>query len=179
MKVKRFSLQPFSPSGLPRGLKITGSIGRRSGALSVRYILAGPLAEIIVPEKAGAPERKDALWEDTCFELFIGLPDRGRYWEFNLSPSGHWNVYRFSSCRKDMREEPAYTSLSLRAERRPDALRLSLDFDPDIIIPAGDKLKAGISAVIKLMDGRLTCWALAHPGARPDFHNRESFIVEL
>jgi len=179
MNVKRFSLKPFSPSGLPPGLKITGGIRRHNGALAVRYTLTGPLAEIIVPAKADAPERKDALWEETCFELFIGLTDSGRYWEFNLSPSGHWNVYRFSSYREEMREEPACSSLSPNTERQPDALRLSLDFDPDIIIPAGKELKAGISSVVKLRDGRLTYWALVHPGARPDFHSRESFIVEL
>ncbi|MBI5740209.1 MAG: DOMON-like domain-containing protein [Nitrospirae bacterium] len=179
MNLKRFSLEPFSSSGLPPGLKITGSIGRQNNALAVRYELTGSLAEIIVPAKADAPGRKDKLWEETCFELFIGLPESKQYWEFNLSPSGHWNVYRFSSYREDMREEPACSSLSLSTESRPDALSLSLDFDLDIIIPADSELKAGVSAVVKLMDGRLTYWALVHPGDRPDFHSRRSFIVEL
>ena len=41
------------------------------------------------------PRRRDRLWEETCLELFLGEEGSERYWEFNLSPAGHWNVYRF------------------------------------------------------------------------------------
>src|SRR4030042_7193941 len=60
------------------------------------------------------------------FSLFP-FPGEGseRYWEFNLSPAGHWNVYRFASYRKEMREEPAFASLPFRVRTEPEALRLS------------------------------------------------------
>jgi len=36
-----------------------------------------------------------------------------------------------------------------------------------------------VAAVVKLRDGRVTYWALSHPGPRPDFHRRDSFLIKL
>jgi len=33
--------------------------------------------------------------------------------------------------------------------------------------------------VIKLKNGEKSYWALAHRGKQPDFHLRESFVVEM
>ena len=60
---------------------------------------------------ADMPARRDRLWEETCFEFFLAVKNSPRYWEFNLSPAGHWNVYRFADYRQGMQEEPAFASL--------------------------------------------------------------------
>ncbi|MDO8281189.1 MAG: DOMON-like domain-containing protein [Thermodesulfovibrionia bacterium] len=177
MKSRSFSLTPFS-SGLS-GIDITVSIERSSNKLTVSYSLTGDISELVIPAPTDLPERSNAIWEETCFELFIGLKNSDNYWEFNISPAGHWNVYRFSSYREGRQEEPAFTSLPFKVSIHHNALLLSLELDLDKIKLTDEKLNAGISAVIKHRDSRMTYWALTHTKERPDFHNKESFIIEL
>ena len=179
MNSRSFSLKPFQSAGLLPGLEITGSIERYSDRLSMSYALSGPMDEVVLPAPADKRVRKNRLWEETCFEFFLGVKSFEHYWEFNLSPAGHWNVYRFMSYRQGMQEEPAFTSLPFGVRIQPETLRLILELDPDRIIPPGRVLQVGISAVIKTIHGDITYWALTHPGPQPDFHRRDSFIVEL
>jgi hypothetical protein len=43
----------------------------------------------------------------------------------------------------------------------------------------GSPLRLGLAAVIETTDGALSYWALAHPAARPDFHRREGWTLQL
>jgi hypothetical protein len=177
MTSRNFSLQPFSP-GLS-DLEITGTIARQTHRLAVRYVLHGPLENLVIPAPAGMPARRHGLWEATCFEFFFGVKDTPGYWEFNLSPAGHWNVYRFSDYRQGMVEEIAFRSLPLSVSCRPDSLLVALDVEIDRIVAADQPLAVGLAAVLKLRDQEVTYWALAHPGPQADFHRRDSFLVEL
>ncbi len=179
MKGMDFSLRPFREDGSLSGLRITGHIRRLAGLLSVGYGVFDLSAELTVPEPADIPLRKDALWEETCFEFFLAGKNSSRYWEFNLSPSGHWNVYRFESYRNDMREEAAFTLLPFSVSRQPDELQLLLELDLSRIIEPQQKLDVAVSAVIKHHDCTIDYWALTHPGPRPDFHRRDGFILEI
>lgn len=175
----RFLLKPFPGEGNPAGLTIGGSIARRAGTLSVRYEVRGNLSKLSIPAAAEAPRRKDRLWEGTCLELFLGTADSGEYWEFNLSPAGHWNVYRFDRYREGMREEPAITSLPFDVRRDPEALILTAEFGIGKLVPAGKDLAATAAAVIGTIDGGKSHWALVHPASRPDFHRRDGFALIL
>ncbi len=116
-------------------LKITGEISRVSNRLAIRYELVGHLSEIVVPIPADMPVRKNALWEETCFEFFIAAKDSSRYREFNLSPAGHWNVFCFDAYRKGMQEDAAVISLPFNSHFSPGVLSLSLEIDLDRILP--------------------------------------------
>jgi hypothetical protein len=179
MNVLSFSLQPFQGEEPGGDLKIEGTIGRRSDTLSIGYALLGNLSELALPAPAESPGRKDRLWEGTCLEFFLGIQNSGRYWEFNLSPAGHWNVYRFASYRKEMREEPAFTTLPFRIRMEPGALRLSLDLGLGKIIPTGRAIEVAVGAVIRTVTGKTSHWALVHPGPRPDFHRRDGFTLSI
>jgi len=179
MKGRSFSLKPFSSAGLPPYLEITGDIGRSSNKLSISYTLSGPLAELVVPAHADLRLRKNGLWEETCFEFFLGPVNSGHYWEFNLSTSGNWNVYRFTSCRQGMQEETAFTALPFSVQVHSGSLQLSLEVELDKLVPTDQDLKIGISAVIKTINGSMTFWALTHPGPEADFHRRDAFIIDL
>ena len=48
-----------------------------------------------------------------------------------------------------------------------------------LIVAADRRIEVGVAAVIELAGGGLTYWALSHPGPQPDFHRRESFLVEV
>jgi hypothetical protein len=174
-----FSLQPFSPISPPLNFKITGHIARRSHQLAIRYDLRGDLAELMIPAPADLPVRRHGLWEETCCEFFLAVKDGVRYWEFNLSPAGHWNVYRFAGYRQGMAEEIAFTSLPLSVRRHSDSLQVVLELDVEKIVAADQPLMVGIAAVIKLAGNGVTYWALIHPGPQADFHRRDSFLVEL
>jgi hypothetical protein len=156
-----------------------GTIARRANALAIRYTLRGRLGEVVIPEPAAMPVRKRGLWEETCFELFLAIRGTQRYWEFNLSPAGHWNAYRFASYREGMEEERDFSSLPFRVERQSDSLSLRLELDLDKIARSDQVLEVAVSAVIKQRDGSITYWALTHTGSQPDFHRRDSFIIAL
>lgn len=174
-----FQLQPFAAAGAHADLTITGSISRDSRALAIRYGVQGPRAALTIPASAEGPARRRGLWEETCFELFLAGKDSRCYWEFNLSPSGDWNVYRFDDYREGMREEPAFAALPFRFEIRSDGLWLALECFLDGIVASDQALEVALSAVIKHGDGKMTYWALTHPGPFPDFHRRDSFIITL
>lgn len=178
MKSQSFSLIPFpSVSPLP-GVKITGTVDRRGSVLYLRYDLTGLIGSRALPARAATPARKDGLWKETCFELFLGLEGSDQYWEFNFSPSGDWNVYSFEAYRQGMQEEQAFASLPFSVQSHPDSLNLSVELDLEKIILRDHVLKAGISAVVRSAGGDCTYWALAHPGTQPDFHRKDGFIVE-
>ena len=109
MNSRSFSLKPFSSVGIP--IMIKGSVGRLANKFSISYSLTGALSEIVIPAPADMPERRNNIWQETCFEFFLGLKDYDQYWEFNLSPSGHWNVYRFEAYREGKQDEETFTSL--------------------------------------------------------------------
>ncbi|MEH1843123.1 MAG: DOMON-like domain-containing protein [Nostoc sp.] len=201
MNDQTFSLKPFpSTKSLPN-LKIAGNIARNYNQLSICYTLGGDLKEIALAlaqrlvEKptvplllsklpiADAPSnkslRKDELWKDTCFEFFLGIKDSQRYWEFNLSPTGYWNVYRFDGYRQGMQEETAFEKLPFSVQNQADSLALALDVDLDKIISAEQEIELAITTVVKHRDGEVTYWALTHQATEADFHLRDSFIIKL
>jgi len=178
MKSQGFFLRPF-PSACPLpSVKITGTVGRRGSVLYLGYDLLGLTEALAIPAPAAVPARRDGLWKETCFELFLGLEKSYRYWEFNFSPAGHWNVFSFETYRQGMREEQAFASLPFFVHIHPEALNLSVELDLDKIILRDQALKVGISAVLRSVEGDCTYWALAHPNTKPDFHRKDGFIIE-
>lgn len=179
METRDFSLEPFPGEEVPPALRITGTAGLRGDTLSVAFALRGGLSGIAIPPPARVPERKDRLWEETCLELFLGEAGSAGYREINLSPSGHWNVYRFSGWREGMREEEAVASLPFSVVRGPDALMLSLAMDLSPVFPEKSDLEIGACAVLRHSAGGTSHWALRHPASRPDFHRRDGFAIVL
>jgi hypothetical protein len=176
---KRFSLEPFPGEPVPAGLSIAGAVGRTGETLAIRYALSGDLSGLDVAPPAGVAERRDRLWEATCLELFVAEADADGYLEINLSPAGHWNVYRFDGCRRGMRAEAAFAALPFRVLRRPGALALTLALDLSTAFPPGRPWSVAVAAVVRSASGAASHWALAHPGDRPDFHRRDAFLLDL
>ncbi|MBW4479661.1 MAG: DOMON-like domain-containing protein [Tolypothrix brevis GSE-NOS-MK-07-07A] len=179
MNEQNFSLQPFNLTSSLSDLKITGSIARNVNKLTICYALLGDLTKVEILESADLPKRKYDLWEETCFEFFVGIKNYPDYWEFNLSPAGHWNVFHLDDYRQGLQEEIAVTSLPFNVEHKPDALLVDLEIDLNQFILVEQTLEVAITSVIKSNDGNLSYWALTHCGQEADFHRRDSFIVEL
>ena len=117
MNLRNFALTPFTPLRPGLEVAVTGSLVRDARTLAITYTLRGPLAGLVIPAPDPRPARRDGLWEATCFEFFLAAPGTPAYWEFNLSPAGHWNVYRFADYRTGMTEETAVKALEVRVRR--------------------------------------------------------------
>ncbi|MFN9621135.1 MAG: DOMON-like domain-containing protein [Synechococcaceae cyanobacterium] len=180
-----FALVPFGGEPAEAGLRLGGRIGRERERLWVAYCLTGPLPSLAIPPLAATPRRRDELWQATCLELFLALPGQEGYREFNLSPSGDWNVYRLDGYRQGLRPDPAWTALPLRRrDPNPEAgadaaleIHLSTTLPPELA--AAHELEAAVTAVLQLQDGSCRYWALRHPGEEADFHRRDGFALRL
>jgi hypothetical protein len=179
MNHQNFVLQPFAPASPPPPYRLTGVISRRTGKLAICYELQGPLGELAIPSPASLPARRHGLWQETCFELFLAVRNTQPYWEFNLSPAGHWNVYRFEAYRQVRQEEAAFSSLPFEVQTEPDSLRLALEVELAPLVSDKQVLEGGISAILQGKSGALSYWALAHFGSQPDFHRRDGFLISL
>ncbi len=178
MKKQNFFLHPFHKTGSER-IIIQGEIGRKDGTLSLTCSISGCLSDVLLPKTTGSPERRDRLWEETCFEFFIGPVGYKHYWEFNLSPAGHWNVYSFTSYREGMKAEAAFESLPFVVQREPDSLKVSVELPLKSLIDKDQAIDISACAVIKQSDQTMSYWALSHAGRTPDFHLRDSFGIRL
>jgi hypothetical protein len=181
--MKYFKLQPFPSTGSLPAIDISGRIDRQRERLSLKYYLSGDLDAIEIPAPV-VPTQTDKLWEATCFEFFLGIPDDRNYWEFNLSPSGDWNIFHLDDYRQGLREELAVTTLPFKIDLQPNLLSLDLEFDLSKIIDrsllaAVPAIAVSVTTVIKPHQGEVSYWAISHCGKEADFHLRESFAIEI
>ncbi|RJP91601.1 MAG: hypothetical protein C4518_07770 [Desulfobacteraceae bacterium] len=176
-----FTLHPFhSVSADTPDISITGHISRTAQILGICYQLAGDCTALDLPDLAEQPLRKDLLWQETCFELFVRKSHSKGYWEINLSPAGHWNIYRFDGYRAGMRVETETSAPLVQSdEQNPGVRKISAMIRLDGLMTAIQPIRVAISTVIKTLTGQISYWALAHPGPGPDFHHRKGFLLTL
>jgi hypothetical protein len=179
MNSPNFALQPFSAGALVSQFSLTGTISRQGTRLTISYTLTGPLQELIIAPPAHKSARQWVLWETTCFEFFLATNDTPAYWEFNLSPAGHWNMFRLAGYRAGIQEEQALQALPFIVNRQPEMLTLVLEVDLVAIILPNKPLEVAISTVLQHRDGQLSYWALTHLGSEPDFHRRQGFLIRF
>ena len=175
--VQNLQLQPFSAENAPEDCLINVFLSRDGDGLQVVFELDANLTDLIIPDfDSSKVQRLDNLWEHTCFEVFIAQKDMPNYWEFNLSPSGDWNIYSFTYYRKGMKPEMLFKALPLdvviMSERKLN-MRTAIDLD---LIPLSTDLVIGISAVLEDREGVKSYWAVNHPGKMPDFHARAGWL---
>jgi|KBSSwiStaDraftv2_1062776.scaffolds.fasta_scaffold112343_2 hypothetical protein len=179
MSEESFSLICFPATHTP-DFSITGHISLQKNIVHLHYSLTGSIEDILLPPASVHPGRKDDLWKSTCFEFFLAIKGQPRYWEFNMSPSGDWNVYRMDAYRRiGFREETSIQLLPFEIKKEAGELSLGVQIDLNPLLQPNQFLDFGITAVVQTLDGAETFWALAHPAPVADFHLRESFILEL
>jgi hypothetical protein len=171
-----YDLIPFSKHSL--ALQVRADF-RRLGAslMELRFEVADPVGLVLDRPTAAHYERADlkrvdGLWKTTCFEAFWGEPGQPGYYELNLSAnSGRWNLYQFDSYRQPQPPTP------------------SNDFElEDLLVSAQSliarlrgesaKIEASLCAVLRTSEGPLY-YATRHAGEKPDFHLRQSFVIQL
>ena len=174
-----FLLIPFLDANVP-DITIKGKILRQNNLFTIHYALTGKIEDIFLPSLLVNPTRKDDLWKTTCLEFFVAIEDLPQYWEFNLSPSGDWNVYYMDAYRRiGFREETSIKRLQFETQKAANSFLLTAGVDLKPIIRLEQILEVGVTAVIQTKEGRETYWALKHPASEADFHQRESFDLAM
>lgn len=167
---------PATPCSAARA--VLARVSRGSRILELRYVIEGDIARLRLPPSA-VPRIAEGLWRHTCCELFVACEGEPGYREYNFSPSGEWAAYAFSRYRETvpLLRQPQNPGIVLRRQ----AQRLELDARVPFEHPG--KISVGLAAVLEEEGGegpgRLSYWALRHPGGKPDFHHREAFALEL
>ncbi|APD48890.1 DOMON-like domain-containing protein [Synechococcus sp. CS-602] len=173
------SLHPFEASADAEAFSLEAWISRFPGRLQIRYRLAGPMDQLVLPPPAGQPRRRDQLWQSTCFEAFVAHAGQPAYWEVNLSPSGDWNVYRLAGYRAGLEAETGCRSVVSEVKRQPGLLSVDLSLDLAPWFGEAQALDMAVTAVLEHKGETLSYWALAHAGPEADFHDRRGFLLQL
>lgn len=180
-------LRPFAGQAQLEAFSLDAMALHDAGILRLQFVLQGPLAQLRLPAPAPEPQRRDGLWASTCFEAFVGIVGMESYWEINLCPSGHWNLYALRAYRQGLRAEPSVQTLPFRRSQQLIATgieRIELQLDLDLaplsrpLVDQQHELTLEISATAVLEHRHLGCsyWAWQHCGPQADFHRRESFL---
>ena len=149
------------------------------GNLHLHYQLTGDLSRIRIP----APQPAlavDGLWQHTCFEAFIAVENEKSYCEFNFSPSGQYAGYAFSGYRIKSEWSQAKAPQIIFTRTDDGCTLQAMIARAELPDKTAEKpFRLGLSAVVELLDGRQSYWALHHPVEHPDFHHRDGLILTL
>ena len=171
-------LRPFAPGPGVDPFALDAQVQWGAEGLTLAYQLKGPLEQLVLEPAKEQPQRRDGLWQSTCFEAFIGLQGDPGYWELNLSSGGDWNLYRFEGYRSGGREEPRIVALPTTQRRGADRLDLTLHVPCRPWMATADPhLELSLTTVLEHRQMGCQYWALRHCGQEPDFHLRSSFIA--
>ena len=183
-------LHPFSPpGGAAASWRLTARAERQGDSLLLHYRLEDPRGGQGAPQglildgaatgRGEADQRRDDLWQHTCFEAFLTIPGEESYWELNLAPGGAWNLYRLSSYRSPLQPELTVQQLPLSCHLGQGCLDLETVVPLPAPLAAAATLQLSLCAVLEAEGGELSYWALHHPGSEADFHRRDGFSLLL
>lgn len=166
-----------------RAISLVGAIEQQSPFnLNIGYWLRDPNQYVQWPDLVSAHPRQDFLWQNTCFEVFIGVHGEDFYREINLSPSQAWQAYQFEEYRypEDMPPQAAYDIELYQLKRTHYGLNVSLDLGEFM---AKHKLKwsdlfIGLTAVLNTSEGE-HYYAMQHSSPQADFHNKRDWLHQF
>lgn len=180
MHKTNFDLLPFNANkDLSPNIAIKGSIELIQNGIAIHNQLTGEYEKVAISPVSPSPKRKDHLWEHTCFELFVSSADDTSYWEYNLSPSHNWSVFRFSDYRRDKTDELSIDNITINTQ-----ISDGESFELDALLPLpkpliDQKLRIAVSAIIQDSNDIIYYYALTHCDQQADFHDKNSFIISL
>ena len=123
----------------------------------------------------------EALWNRTCFELFLQPATLQEYYEWNFAPDGAWSAYRLADYRSNISTDPdvQLTAATNRCGPSGGELHRTMQLAPGHRLLAVEPCQLAISAVDCECSRPAVYWALAHPPGQPDFHHPTCFTATL
>lgn len=147
--------------------------------INIAFWVTDPYQQIIYPESLAQAERRDYLWEQTCFEIFLGIQQQDAYREVNLATSGAWQIYQFEEYRYPDTMPPAYAQdvEIVQFQRTKYGLNVVLDLKHWLLV---NKVKLnevylGLTAVIQTKSQNYH-FAMQHSTQNADFHNKRDWL---
>jgi hypothetical protein len=177
----RHALRPHPDSACVAAMRIDVDVARPSaGSLVLTYVVDGGISELRLPAMTPTA-RGDELWQQTCFEAFVGTAAGAAYYEFNFAPSTQWAAYRFSGHRSGMRVATEISAPRIEVQPASDSytLQASLTLGELPGLPRDVGWRLGLAAITEDTRGGKSYWALAHPPGKPDFHHFDCFALEF
>lgn len=167
-------LAPHPAEPAPAGYSVRAAAAWTGpNELRLRYDVRGPAGTLRWQPLASLPERRDGLWQHTCFEAFIQAGG-GSYLELNLAPEGHWAAYAFTRYRQRAARAPDLPApvIVTAATHDADAGHWTLQAQVSLPLSIPTHAPLGLCVVLEsTRDAALSHWALTHPRAKPDFHD--------
>ncbi|AMW79464.1 hypothetical protein AMD27_11600 [Acinetobacter sp. TGL-Y2] len=163
-----------------QSISVVGAVEQQGlTSLNVGFWVRDPNQMIIYPDLIAHNPRQDFLWQDTCFEIFIGVRGEDFYREINLSPSEAWQAYQFEEYRypEDMPPQAAFDIGINQLKKTHYGLNVSVDLSAFMM---NHKLKwsdmfLGLSAVFKTENAD-RYYAMQHSSPSADFHNKRDWL---
>jgi hypothetical protein len=177
--MKTVRLIPFSSpqANSAGGYSISTTLTTSNHDISAEFMLQGDTSAISWPAPSAEVKLGHDLWKHTCFELFLAEPNSLAYWEYNFSPSRQWSIYAFKDYRQPAPFPITHTPIIEPPQLSDTAFTMQVRFnlEPQLI---NKLLIIGVSAIIETTDGERHFYAIKHCGSKPDFHLRESFVLQ-
>ena len=166
-----------------QSISLVGAIEQQGPyTLNVGYWLRDPNQLMQWPELVNENPRQDFLWEQTCYEIFIGVHGEDFYREINLSPSQAWQVYQFEEYRylEYIAPQAATDIVHNYHKRTHYGLSVSLDLTEFMLKHKLQwaNLFLSLSAVLKTSQGN-QYYAMQHSSPNADFHNKRDWLHQF
>lgn len=171
-----YELQSFSRF---EEVTIVGALEQNGTTLNVGFWVRDPLQHIQWPKLCNTGLKQDFLWENTCFEIFIGIKNEDYYREVNLSPSQTWQCYDFEEYRYPETMPPKHADdiKLLELKRTHYGLNSTIDLSDFLSNHnlSWNDIFIGLAVVLKT-DQTDRYFAMQHSSPSPDFHNKRDWL---
>lgn len=150
--------------------------------INLGFWLTDPLQCVEWPQPVTGHPRQNFLWEQSCYEIFIGVKDQDMYREINLSPSHAWQAYQFEEYRYPEQIPPlAATDIELiQLKKTHYGLNATLDLSQFMHEQKlnWSEIYVGLTAVLKTSQ-KTYYFAMQHSGPQADFHNKRDWLHQF
>ena len=154
--------------------QVNADISLIQNTLYLKYIISGNISKI----KLAPTKQSNDLWKNTCFELFLSNKNISEYLEFNWSPNGQCNTYKFNDYREKANQDIYERSDFIVKKENNNIIfesKILLNkYNPYIYLDINNLLM-GMSVIIET--NTLDYWSNQHLHNRPDFHNKNSYLT--
>ncbi|MFT7689040.1 MAG: hypothetical protein ACI9FB_004406 [Candidatus Azotimanducaceae bacterium] len=186
-----FKLKPFRPSQFTSSVEGEFSsvfnTQKKLHEIQITFLLNCSPEDIVWPEiqTGHPPARQDDLWLSTCFEFFLSYKGRAQYFEFNFSPSGHWQAYQFSRYREDRQVAPNLSLSKSEINHKANQTRVSIEVEyveGDFVTNTSSKniLNLGLSVILLDKRRHYHYFALKHSSKeKADFHDPITHLLNI
>ena len=158
-------LKPYSQK---TELTIESTLTFDSNKIFLHFKITGILKNYQFP-KRDKFKRADELWKATCFELFLANSKIQSYYEINISPTLHWNIYRLAKYRAEPKE--LMVSNEPLIELREDKKHYEIDFELECKeLDLAEFDQYNLAVILLNRENEREFWTVNPVGESPDFH---------